>query len=165
MDSLNVLQWNVRSLPARSPSVHHVLASSKCSIALISETWLLPSRKFNIPHFNLFRSDRPDGYGGAAIAAHSSLKVRPIEINQNLKLAFSTHQIDILGIEVLNIKNLPSTSFWPCYIPGDSLIPPEIWNSLFQLGTKVFLICGDFNALPSSLGLFLFITSWQLDIL
>jgi len=82
---------------------------------------------------------------GAAIAAHSSLKVRPIKINQNLKLAFSTHQIDIVGIEVLNIKNLPSTSFWSCYIPGDSLIPPDIWNSLFQLGTKNFFICGDYN--------------------
>jgi len=125
MDSLKVLQWNVRSLPARYSSVQHVLASSKCSIALISETWLLLSRKFNIPHFNIFQSDRPDGYGGATIAAHSSLKVCPIEINQNLKLAFSTHQIDIVGIEVLNIKNLPSTSLWSCYIAGDSLITLE----------------------------------------
>lgn len=146
MNSFNVLQWNVRSLPARSPSIQHLLASSKCSIALISETWLLPSRKFNIPYFNLFRSDRPDGYGGVAIAAHSSLKVRSIEINQNLRLAFSTNKIDIVGIEVLNIKNLPFISFWSCYIPGDSNISQEIWNSLFQLGTNNFLICGDFNA-------------------
>lgn len=146
MNSLNVLQWNVRSLPGRSPSVQHVLASSKCSIALISETWLHPSRKFIISHFNLFRSDRLDGFGGVAIAAHSSLKVCSIEINQNLKLAFSTYKIDIVGIEALNIPNLPSISFWSCYIPGDSLISLKIWNSLFQLGTNNFLICGDFNA-------------------
>lgn len=146
MNSVNILQWNVRSLPARAPSIQHLLASSKCSIALISETWLLPSRKLNIPHFNLFRADRPDGYGGAAIATHSSLKVRSIEIDQNLKLAFSTNKIDILGIEVLNIKNFPSISFWSCYIPGDSHITPGLWNSLFQLGTGNFFICGDFNS-------------------
>lgn len=145
MNSVNILQWNVRSLPARSPSIQQLLTSSKCSIALISETWLLPSRKLNIPHFNLFRADRPDGYGGAAIATHSSLKVRPIEIDQNLKLAFSTNKIDILGIEVLNLKNFPSISLWSCYIPGDSHIPPGLWNSLFQLGTGNFFICGDFN--------------------
>lgn len=79
-------------------------------------------------------------------APHSSLKVRSIEIYQNLKLVFSTNKIDIIGIEVLNIKNLPSISSWFCYIPGDSHTSPELWNSLFQLGTDNFLICGDFDA-------------------
>ncbi|KAL4143953.1 hypothetical protein QTP88_006201 [Uroleucon formosanum] len=57
-------------------------------------------------------------------------------------------------IEVLNIKNLPFTSFWSCYIPGDALIPPEIWNSPFQLGTKNVLFCGDFNAHHQAWGSF-----------
>jgi exonuclease III len=141
-----MLQWNIRSLPARCLSVQHLLASSKCFVVIISETWLSPSRNFHIPHFNIFRANRHDGYGGVAIEVHSSLKVRSIEINLNLKLAFSTYKIDIVGIEVLNIQNFPSISFWSCYIPDDSLISPEILNSLFQLGTKNFLICGDFNA-------------------
>lgn len=85
MDLTNILQWNVRSLPARSPSIQYLLSSSKCSIALLSETWLLLSRKFNISHFNLFRSNWPDGYGCSAIATHTSLNARVIDLNTTLK--------------------------------------------------------------------------------
>lgn len=49
--SLNILQWNVKSLPARINSLQNLLAHYKCSIAILSETWLLPSRVFNIPQF------------------------------------------------------------------------------------------------------------------
>ncbi|KAL4082906.1 hypothetical protein QTP88_029560 [Uroleucon formosanum] len=136
----------ISSLPARCPSVQHLLASSKCSVALISETWLSPSRNLHIPHFNIFRADRQDGYGGTAIATHSSLKVRPIELNPYLQRVFSINKIDIVGIEVLNIKNPPSISFWSCYIPGDSMISLDVWDSLFKLGTNNFFFGGDFNA-------------------
>jgi len=115
-------------------------------MALISESWFLPSRNFNIPHFNLIRSDRQDGYGGVSIATHISLQIRRIEINPDLKQVFSNNKIDVVDIEVLNIKDLSPITFWSCYIPGDSHIPSELWNSLFQLGTNNFLLCGDFNA-------------------
>lgn len=146
MDLPNILQWNVRSLPARSPSLQHLLSSSKCSIALLSETWLLPSRKFNIPHFNLFRSDRPDGYGGSAIATHTSLNARVINLNPTLKQSFRDHKIDLTGIEVLNFKNFPVISFWSCYIPNDSKISLALWESFFQLASSNCFIVGDFNA-------------------
>lgn len=142
MDLINILQWNVRSLPARSPSIQNLLSDSKCSIALLSETWLLPTRKFQIPHFNLFRSDRPDGYGGSAIATHVSLNVREIVINATLKQSFSNHKIDIIGIEVSNLKNLPIISFWSCYIPNDSNISLALWESLFQLTSNNSFIVG-----------------------
>lgn len=146
MDLINFLQWNVRSLPARSPSFQNLLSDSKCSIALLSETWLPPTRNFKIPHFNLFRSDRPDGYGVSAIATHVSLNVREIVINTTLKQSFSNHKIYMIGIEVLNLKNLPIISFWSCYIPNDSNIPLELWESLFQLSSNNCFIVGDFNA-------------------
>lgn len=146
MDLINILQWNVRSLPARSSSIQNLLSDSKCSIALLSETWLLSTRKFHIPHFNLFRSDRPDGYGGSAIATHVSLNVREIVINATLKQSFSNHKIDIIGIEVSNLKNLPMISFWSCYIPNNSNILVALWESLFQLTNNNSFIVGDFNA-------------------
>ncbi|KAL4152897.1 hypothetical protein QTP88_000730 [Uroleucon formosanum] len=143
----NIIESSILSLlPARCPSVQHLLASSKCSVALISETWLSPSRNFHIPHFNIFRADQQDGYGGTAIATHSSLKVRPIELNPYLQRVFSVNKINIVGIEVLNIKNHPSISFWSCYIPGDSMISLDVWDSLFKLGTNNFFFGGDFNA-------------------
>ncbi|KAL4119464.1 hypothetical protein QTP88_012271 [Uroleucon formosanum] len=143
----NIIESSILSLlPARCPSVQHLLASSKCSVALISETWLSPSRNFHIPHFNIFRADQLDGYGGTAIATYSSLKVRSIELNPYLQRVFSINKIDIVGIEVLNIKNHPSISFWSCYIPGDSTISLDVWDSLFKLGTNNFFFGGDFNA-------------------
>jgi exonuclease III len=97
---VNLLQWNVRSLPARLPSIQNFISSYKCSIILISETWLLPSRNCFIPHFNLFRQDRTDGYGGVAIAVHTSLNVSLIEINPFLKQLLLENNIDLIGIKV-----------------------------------------------------------------
>ena len=145
-DSLNILQWNVRSLPARSPSFHHLLSHEKCAIALLSETWLHPTRPFKIPYYNLFRSDRPDGYGGAAIATHVSLKVRIIDINPNLKQSCLNNKIDLVGIEVLNTQTSKNIFFWSCYIPPDPKIPTNILKSLFQLINNNCIMGGDFNA-------------------
>ncbi|KAL4143575.1 hypothetical protein QTP88_005893 [Uroleucon formosanum] len=122
MDLPNILQWNVRSLLASSPSLQHFFSSSKCSNAFLFETWLLPSRKFNIPHFNLFRSDRPDGFVGSATATHTSLNAQEIDLDPNLKQSFQDHKIDLIDIEVLNFKNFPLISFWSCYMSNDSKI-------------------------------------------
>jgi hypothetical protein len=145
MDLLNILQWNVRSLPARSPSIQHLL-SSKCSIALLSETWLLPSRKFNIPLFNLFRSGWLNGYDCSAIASYTSLNARVINLNPTLKQSFCDHKIDLIGIEVSNFINLPTISFWSCYIPNDSKISLALWKSFFQQASSNCFIVGVFNA-------------------
>lgn len=130
MNNINILQWNVRSLPARLPSLQHLLTSNKCSIALLSETRLLPTCKYNIPHFNFVRSDRPDGYGGIAIATHVSLKVRNIDIQPNLIQTFARFKIDVIGVEIDNGVNISPLSVWSCYIPNDSVIPSNVWNSL-----------------------------------
>jgi exonuclease III len=143
---INLLQWNVRSLPVRLPSIQNLISSYKCSIILISETWLLPSRNCFIPHFNLFRQDRTDGYGGVAIAAHTSLNVSLIEINPSLKQLLLENNIDLIGIKIANIDGLPNTSFWSCYSPNDSLITPEVWLSLFQLAEHNSFFTGDLNA-------------------
>ena len=73
-DNINIIQWNVRSILARLPSLQRLLSVHKCSIALLSETWLLPSRSFSLPQFKTYRSDRSDGYGGVVIVIHNSLK-------------------------------------------------------------------------------------------
>lgn len=143
---VNILQWNVRSLPARLPSIQHLVSSYNCSIILISETWLLPSRNCFIPHFNLFRQDRVDGYGGVAIAAHTSLNVSLIEIKPPLKQLLLENNIDLIGLKITNIDGLPNTSFWSCYSPNDSPIPFEVWYSLFQLTDHNSFFTGDFNA-------------------
>jgi len=143
---VNILQWNVRSFPARLPSIQHLISSYKCSVILISETWLLPSRNCFIPHINLFRQDRVDGYGGVAIATHTSLNVSLIEINHPLKQLLLENNIDLIGLKISNIDGSPNTSFWSCYSPNDSPIPFEIWHSLFQLADHNSFFTGDLNA-------------------
>jgi hypothetical protein len=82
-NNLNILQWNVRSLSDRLPSLIYLLFAQNCLVAILSENWLIPSRYINIPSFRIHRSDRPDGFGGVAVAIHLSLKSRleiPIKI-------------------------------------------------------------------------------------
>jgi uncharacterized membrane protein len=100
VNTTNILQWNVRSLIARLPTLQYLLSYNKCSIALLSETWLLPTRLFNIPDFSFLRSDRQDGYGGAAVLVHNSLRSRFISIDGNTRKTFSNFRIDIVGAEV-----------------------------------------------------------------
>ncbi|XP_025195964.1 uncharacterized protein LOC112595090 [Melanaphis sacchari] len=103
-------------------------------------------RSFTIPQFNLVRSDRPDGYGGVAIAIHVSLKFRKVDIEVNLIQTFARYKIDVIGAEIDNGDNVPSLSVWSCYIPNDSAIPSNVWKSLFQLTKSNCIFSGDFNA-------------------
>jgi hypothetical protein len=150
--STNIFQWNVRSLPVRLPSLQNLLSTSKCSIALLSETWLLPFRSINIPNYVNFRSDRLDGYGGAAIIIHQSIKSRPISINSATKNVFMNAKIDIIGAEI----SLPHTSslikLWSCYIPPDTFIPVPLWNTIFSLVQSISFIDGNFNAFHPAWG-------------
>jgi ribonuclease HI len=150
--STNILQWNIRSLPAHLPSLQHLLSASKCSIALLSETWLLPTRSINIPNYVHFRSDRSDGYGGVAIVIHNSFKSRSIQIDGPTKNRFVNSKIDVVGAEI----SLPYTSsplrLWSCYIPPNIPIPIPLWNTLFSLVGSNSLLCGDFNAFHPAWG-------------
>lgn len=49
ISNFNIMQWNVSNLTARLPSLQYLLASQKYSIAILSETWLLPTRSTKIP--------------------------------------------------------------------------------------------------------------------
>lgn len=101
MDLINILPWDVRT---------SLFAPPPFSISCLPLHVLL--WEFNIPHLNLFRSNRPDGYGGSAIASHTSLNVRKIDINTTIKHFFCNHKINLIGIEVLNLKYLPIIPFW-----------------------------------------------------
>lgn len=87
--SFTILQWNVRSLVNRALDLSSLLVDHNCVIAIISETWLFPQNIIILPQYDLFRSDRPDGYGNVLIAAHQSVQVRSIFINDHLKTLLS----------------------------------------------------------------------------
>ena len=143
-NNYKILQWNVRSIRSRSLDLASVLHSEECSIALLSETWLRPGQKFSLPHFNLVRSDRYDGYGGVAIAAHQSIHIKTIPIDNPLKHNLLCQSIDLVGIEAfINSKN--SLSLWSLYIPPSSNPSTSLLNSIFQLIGTNSILGGDVN--------------------
>ena len=146
ISNFNILQWNVRSLTARLPSLQYLLANQKYSIAILSETWLLPSRSTKIPHFRTFRCDRPDGYGGVAIAIHNSFKSKLKPIDMTTKNSLIRFKIDLIGIEISKTDLPFPLKVWSCYIPSSSNVPSNLWLILFKLVTQNSLLCGDFNA-------------------
>ena len=148
----NILQWNVRSLTARLPSLQNLLSVYKCSFIILSETWLLPSRPLHIPNFKIFRSDRPDGYGGVAIATHNSFKTKLIPIDDFTRNRLTNYKIDLIGVEVVLTDASSPLKIWSGYIPNNINVPFLIWQSLFNLVTHNSLLCGDFNAFHPAWG-------------
>uniref|UniRef100_A0A2H8TL40 RNA-directed DNA polymerase from mobile element jockey n=2 Tax=Melanaphis sacchari TaxID=742174 RepID=A0A2H8TL40_9HEMI len=150
-NNLIILQWNVRSLSARLPSLMHLLHAHRCSIAILSETWLNPSRSINIPFFRIYRSDRPDGFGGVAVAIHHSLKSRPILIDNNIRNNLNNYKLDIIGVEIVS-ESSPPLEIWSCYIPSSSNVPAIVLQSLFSLISCNSILCGDFNSFHPAWG-------------
>lgn len=135
--STNILQWNVRSLNVRLPSLQFLLSAKKCSIALLSETWLLPSRSINIPNYVTYRSDRHDGYGRVAIVVHNSVKSKHIPISLATRNDFANYNIDIVGVEVSLPHSFSPLNLWSCYIPSNASIPVT-GNNLHNITFNLF---------------------------
>lgn len=110
-----IIQWNVRNIRFRSLDLGSLLLSEECSFALMSETWLRLGEQFALPSFHLIRSDRPDGYGGVAIASHLSIQLKEIPIDPSLKNNLIHHSIDLVGIEAF-INSYNPVRLWSWYI-------------------------------------------------
>jgi hypothetical protein len=114
---------NIRSLSARLPSLIYLLSAQKCSVAILSETWIILSRYMNIPSFRIHRSDRLDG---------------------STRDNFYKHKIDVLGVEIV-LDSQPPLEIWSCYIPSSSNVPFNIWFSLFSLISRIYISYSPFS--------------------
>ncbi len=123
------------------------LAEWKCDILMLGETWLQPSSIadsfLEIPGFNLFRKDRPDGRngGGLLVYVKSSLKV-------HRRTDLEYHDLEYVVLE-LQLQNFGKCILFCCYRP-----PSDQYHSFFdQLSgalSKTFpstlFLLGDLNA-------------------
>ena len=65
---LTLVHWNAQSLEPKSLDFSNFLITYDIDIAMVSETWLKPCNKLNIPNYTCIRSDRLTGpYGSTAI--------------------------------------------------------------------------------------------------
>ena len=71
---LNIFQWNAQSLKTKLIDFDVLLNREKVHIAVISETWLNEDDNIRISGYNIYRQDRSNGYGGAAIVSHHSVQ-------------------------------------------------------------------------------------------
>lgn len=132
--------------------MQNLLSLKKCSITTLSGTWLLPVHPLTIPQFNIFRYDCLDGYGGAAITVHNSLKVTPITLDDFTINKFVNSKVNIVGVQILNINSSPLFSIWSCYVLGDTHISTDLWLTLFSLISRNSLFIGDFNSFHPAWG-------------
>nr|XP_049701299.1 uncharacterized protein LOC126055564 [Helicoverpa armigera] len=74
------LQWNVRSVFHKKHDLIFLLNKYKPLACSIAETWLTPSLSFRMPHFNILRCDRSDGYGGSALLINNRVPLSTLSL-------------------------------------------------------------------------------------
>lgn len=136
--SLNVLQWNAQSIRPKQLEFEALLNQEKIHVAVISETWLETDSFFKISGYNIFRSDRIDGYGGVAIVTHKSIKAQQCEVQLN------NSRIEIMRIKVLNCNHLENII--SLYCPPAVVTTQRDWDQIFSLVRQKTIIAGDLNA-------------------
>ena len=140
MDSItvNILQWNSRSILPKKLDFEQMLFLEKIHIVALSETWLTSDCSFHIKNYNVFRQDRSDSYGGVAILTHRSIKAQicPTRISNS-------------GIEIVHVKIFNCNIFQDLisvYCPPNIRTVQSDWDSLLSVAHSKTLILGDFNA-------------------
>lgn len=138
MNSLNVLQWNVRSAPKNISDLIRLADKHRVDAFLLSETWLKSCFIFNLPGYNVFRKDRTQGRGGGvAIAVRTNLVA--------IDITPSNLEHECIAVEV-DISPQIKISLVSVYIPPDRPIEKAALLSLFQNFGGCRIIGGDFNA-------------------
>lgn len=134
---LNILQWNCRSIIPKINRLKALIAINSLDIFCLNETWLVDTKFFRIPSFNIIRKDRNDSFGGVLVGIREGIQFK--------YLNFSFHtQIEYL---VVSVQDRGLNFHIVCLY-----IPPNASFSIFDLKAildKVpspFFVLGDLNA-------------------
>lgn len=135
--AINIVQWNSQSLMPKRQEFELLLNQEKICICIVSETWLEPSVRLRISNYNIYRNDRPDGYGGVALIIHKSIRtqVHPLKLNNA--------GIELVCIKILNCKYLEYIV--SVYCPPTVATSQSDWDCLFSKFTHKSIVAGDFN--------------------
>lgn len=143
---LNVAFLNVCSLRRKVQEVQQLISSRGIHVMGLAETWLTDSTtdgEVDIPHFNIYRKDRPGSSrgGGVALYCHESLSVRR-------RVDLEKDALELLWIEVASgsSKHLIGCCYRP---PNERTL---YWNDLetnltFAMEQRLesLSLIGDFN--------------------
>lgn len=127
------LQWNVRSVWHKKHDLIFLLNKYKPLACSIAETWLIPSLSFRMPHYNILRCDRSDGYGGSALFVNNKVPLSPLPL-PSLTGDMSIAAGRVEGITVFSI--------YIAHPHRDFLV---ILQNIFTNVQGPILVMGDFN--------------------
>jgi hypothetical protein len=143
MGKLRLVTWNANGLPDKKLELTQLLQELDVDVALIQETHLRPGLAVNIPNYQVYRSDRPDGRGGGtAVYIHRRLPHRLLPTNVPRGLEVTTVAVIYNGAE-LAISSAYNQ-------PGRSLQPRHL-DALLQAGSPS-LVLGDLNSKHTAWG-------------
>ena len=123
------------------------LTEWECDILMLSETWLQSSSVIDsfldIPSFNVFRKDRPEGGrgGGLLVYVKSSLKA-------HRRTDLEYHGLEYIVLE-LNLRDLGSCILFCCYRSPSvqyRTFFDELSKALSKTLSSTLFLLGDFNA-------------------
>lgn len=142
-NSINILQWNSRSIRANRSSLINFLSTQFYEVIVLSETWLQPNNNFEIRGYNFVHKSRNDGYGGVGILISQDIEYEEIDIttNFNPNIEACAVNLPVAGINIISI-----------YRPPNSQVSQNDWQNLLDQFSSYTIFCGDFNAHHSSWG-------------
>jgi hypothetical protein len=133
---LNILAWNARGLKNKIDELESAIGEYCVDIVLISETFLKPHIRINLPNFNCYREDREQHGGGVAIFIKSSIKHCRV-ITPPLK----NLELTAIELTINNTHHIVASAYNP---PQKRLLASDL-NKIFNIGSSV-VVAGDFNA-------------------
>ena len=140
MDTINILQWNIRSLTKNKPELQKTIDETNPHILCLTETLLKPqNQNLNFKGFDFIRKDRnARNGGGVAILIRKELNYKVIPLPD-----YRNGNMECLAVTV-HFKNSP-IDILTCYSPPGQLNETELEHYSNILHNKP-IICGDFNA-------------------
>ncbi|UYV79488.1 hypothetical protein LAZ67_17002858, partial [Cordylochernes scorpioides] len=132
-------------IPQTTGNKEKTCANQPKNIALISETWLKPCHRMNIPNYNTVRNDRMSGQGGGtAIFIHRKYYCVPIQS--------TCLNLETTGITIKD-KNGTTLNIYSCYKPPNTPLDPKDIYNIFKTNTPTIL-AGDLNCKNPTWGSF-----------
>ncbi|XP_026481355.1 uncharacterized protein LOC113388168 [Ctenocephalides felis] len=147
IENMSSTQERNRSVTANKASIEHFLYENEISIAAFTETWFKPEYQYSFRGYRMFRKDREDGYGGAAIIVRNDINCEEfpsVNNNENIQICAAIIKTDtpfcILSVycstrtelDFSDIKDTISTINMSFLITGDFNCHHMAWGSKYN---------------------------------
>lgn len=136
--SLRIALWNANGILSRLSEVELFLTINSIDILLVSETHLTNRNYINIPFYNVYHTEHPDGtaHGGTAIFIRSSI------VHHELP----KYEKDFLQATTIQVYKLPTPlNVSSVYCPPRHRLTKDQLKPFFSSLGNTFICGGDFN--------------------